>query len=106
MVYVGTTIQKPEDRFRWHKANGKKNLTFFVVHEFDNPDDMLKTEFELIQKFRPAMNKITKRPQNFNAPLSTEELESRKGNSKWCQSCLTRRVNEGYMQCYFCAKTF
>ena len=47
IVYIGTTIQKPEDRFRWHKANGKP-LVFVVLHQFDNEDEMLDKEFELI----------------------------------------------------------
>jgi len=28
LVYIGTTIQKPEDRFRWHRNNGKNFSTF------------------------------------------------------------------------------
>ena len=101
LTYVGTTVQNPEDRFRWHKANGK-NLNFFIVFEFDNPKDMLEKEFHLIQLFKPKMNKVTNRPQNLNIKLSDNELESRKNNSEWCQTCLKRRVNVGYKKCFFC----
>lgn len=30
------------------------------------------------------------------------ELSDRVGNNEWCQSCLKRRVNNGYSQCLFC----
>lgn len=30
------------------------------------------------------------------------ELSDRIGNKKWCQTCLKRRVNNGYSQCLFC----
>lgn len=32
------------------------------------------------------------------------ELSDRIGNNEWCQSCLKRRVNKGYSQCFFCQR--
>ncbi|WP_273751802.1 hypothetical protein [Leuconostoc mesenteroides] len=32
------------------------------------------------------------------------ELSDRIGNNEWCQSCLKRRVNNGYSQCLFCQR--
>jgi hypothetical protein len=102
IVYIGTTIQKPADRFRWHKANGKP-LRFTVLQQFDNPDDMLTEEHRLIKKHQPHLNKITHRRQNLNVALTQEQLDSRKGDSEWCQCCLKRRVNKGYSRCMRCA---
>lgn len=101
LVYIGTTIQDPKARFRWHKANGK-DLKFTVLHQFATADEMINKEFELISLYKPALNKITHRKQNFNAKLTPVELEARKGQAEWCQSCLKRRVNAGYKQCAFC----
>lgn len=101
LLYIGTTIQEPEARFRWHKANGK-NLDFEVLSQFHNATEMLDTEFELIKKYKPALNKIRNRKQNLNVPLSKDTLESRKGNPEWCQFCLKRRVNKGYSKCKWC----
>ena len=101
LVYIGTTVQVPSERFRWHKYNGK-DFKFTVLKQFDNSEDMLNLEFELIQKHKPKFNKITKRKQNFNAKLSPDELQSRKGDKSWCQCCLKRRVNAGYTKCYYC----
>lgn len=101
IVYIGTTIQKPEDRFRWHKHNGKP-FNFTVLGQFDNQEDMLNFEFELIKKHKPKHNKIKHRKQNLNAKLTPEMLEARKGDSNWCQCCLKRRVNKGYKNCYWC----
>lgn len=103
IVYIGTTIQRPENRFRWHRNNGKR-LHFEVLFQYDNEADMLTKEFELIKKYSPKLNKITHRKQNLNAKLSQEELEARKGNKEWCQCCLKRRVNAGYKNCYYCSK--
>lgn len=103
IVYIGTTIQKPEDRFRWHKHNGK-NLNFTVLHQFDNSEAMLDKEFELIKKHQPRMNKIKHRKQNLNAVLSAEELQKRVGQKGWCQSCLKRHVNKEYKKCMWCSK--
>lgn len=103
VVYVGTTIQKPSDRFRWHKANGKR-LNFEVIATFTDADQMLAEEFRLIQLHRPSMNKITKRKQNFNVQLSAEQLEARRGDKQWCQGCLRRHVNAGYTYCMYCGK--
>lgn len=101
IVYIGTTTQEPEARFRWHKANGKP-LQFTVLSQHDNQEEMLDVEFLLIQKHRPKFNKITERKQNFNAKLSPEALEARKGCLEWCQGCLKRRVNKGYSRCAWC----
>jgi len=103
LVYVGTTVQKPEDRFRWHKYNGK-DLNFEVLFQFDTAQEMLDKEFELIKKYNPRLNKITHRKQNYNVYLTVSELESRKSNKEWCQCCLRRRVNKGYSVCYFCQR--
>lgn len=101
IVYIGTTIQKPEDRFRWHKANGKP-FKFTVLRTFDNAQEMLAEEFRLIQKHRPRFNKIVDRAQNFNGKLSPAQVAERVGLKGWCQKCLRRRVNEGYTNCYYC----
>lgn len=103
LVYVGTTTQIPADRFRWHKHNGK-DLLFFVVGVCQGETEMLDLEFNLIQRLKPWMNKIVKRKQNFNRRLNDAELDMRVGDSQWCQSCLRRRVNLGYAQCYYCSK--
>lgn len=29
-------------------------------------------------------------------------ISNRVGNKEWCQTCLKRRVNNGYSQCLFC----
>ena len=34
IVYIGTTIQKPEDRFRWHRNNGKQIPNLDSFNEF------------------------------------------------------------------------
>lgn len=101
VVYIGTTIQVPSERFRWHKYNGK-DFKFTVIKQFDNPEDMLDFEFELIKKYNPKFNKIKRRKQNFNVKLTQEDLESRKGNKSWCQLCLKRHVSTGYTKCYYC----
>lgn len=101
IVYVGSTSQKPEDRFRWHRAN-EKDLHFTVVAAFDNADDMVLEEQRLIDINKPVLNKRQKAIHN--APLTQDKLESRKGDKGWCQGCLRRRVNRGYKFCMWCAK--
>lgn len=103
IVYIGTTIQEPAARFRWHKANGKP-FKFTVLRSFDNAQQMLAEEFRLIQKHKPKYNKITHREQNFNDKLSAEQSAERVGLVGWCQSCLRRRVNAGYTACFYCSK--
>lgn len=103
IVYIGTTIQNPSARFRWHKANGKP-FHFQIMYQYDNEKEMLEKEFELIKKIKPRYNKITHRIQNFNKKLTSQELESRKGDNVWCQSCFKRRVNQGYKTCLFCSR--
>jgi len=103
LVYIGTTVQKPADRFRWHKANGKA-FDFEVIKQCDTEDEMLDLEFELIKKHKPKFNKITHRKQNLNVRLTQVTLDARKGDAEWCQSCLKRRVNRGYKVCYYCQK--
>lgn len=102
IVYIGTTVQEPSARFRWHKANGKP-FKFTVIRTFDNAQEMLAEEFLLIQKYRPKFNKIVDRAQNFNGKLSDEQVKERIGLAGWCQSCLKRRVNAGYSACRFCS---
>lgn len=102
LVYIGTTIQVPKERFRWHKYN-RKNLDFRILYQYDNAQEMLDKEYELIKKYKPAMNKITKRKQNLNVKLNDEELNKRKDNPEWCQRCLRRRVNKGYKYCLRCS---
>lgn len=102
LVYIGTTIQKPEDRFRWHRNNGK-NFQFVVIQQFDNSEDMLNLEFKLIKELKPRYNSITHRRQNLNKKLTVEELEARKGKKEWCQKCLRRHVNPGYKFCKYCS---
>lgn len=101
LVYIGTTVQVPNDRFRWHKANGK-DLIFEVIKICENQTEMLDLEYDLIKKYNPKLNKIIHRKQNFNVALTKSEIELRKGNKEWCQKCLTRRVNSGYNFCYYC----
>lgn len=102
IVYIGTTVQKPEDRFRWHKCNGK-NFNFAVLHQFDNEQEMIDKEFELIKEHNPKYNKIKHRKQNLNVKLTDEQLQLRVGDADWCQRCLKRHVNKGYKYCYYCS---
>lgn len=101
IVYIGTTIQEPAARFRWHKANGKP-FKFTVLQQFDSAEAMLAEEERLIRLHKPKHNKRLK--QNLNAKLSQDQLDARKGDSIWCQSCLRRRVNKGYSCCMYCGK--
>lgn len=102
IVYVGTTMQKPSDRFRWHRHNGK-DLLFYVVYKCNNTEDMFDKEVELINKYSPKLNKkVTK--HNNNKKLTKEELDNRIGDKGWCQCCLKRRVSTGYTICYYCSK--
>lgn len=101
LVYIGTTMQQPKDRFRWHKANGK-DLKFTVLFTYKCHKAMLAKEFELIQQFKPVLNKIVHRKQNLNVKLTQAEVQSRVGLVEWCQSCLKRRVNAGYSKCRWC----
>lgn len=103
LLYVGTTMQKPSDRFRWHRHNGK-DLTFKVYKRFESVDEMLDEEVRLISKHNPPLNKKTKR-HNDNRRLNAKDIAKRNGDSCWCQSCLKRRVNKGYSVCYFCSQT-
>lgn len=103
IIYVGTTIQFPLSRWYYHKVHSK-NLNFVEYCRFDNEKDMLDKEYELICKYHPSCNTIKDRPQNYNVPLTKEELESRKGNPEWCQCCLKRRVKPGYKYCYNCSR--
>lgn len=102
LVYIGTTIQEPATRFRWHKANGK-DFQFTVLSQHATADEMLDEEFRLIQLHKPRYNKITKRRQNLNAKLDPTVLELRAvSGSGWCKVCLKRRVNKGYSKCMYC----
>ena len=100
IVYIGTTIQKPSDRFRWHKANGK-DFKFTVLYQYTNADEMLDKEFELITLHKPKYNKITDRKQNLNVKLNLEDLKLRKENFEWCQRCLKRRAKANN-KCHYC----
>lgn len=101
LVYIGTTMQKPSDRFRWHKHNGK-DLIFEIQAEYPTPDEMLDAEVKLIAAYNPKLNKKTKR-HNDNRRKSDKDINARKGNSEWCQGCLKRRVNKGYKRCLWCS---
>ena len=103
LVYIGTTIQVPSERFRWHKYH-EKDLNFEVIKNCETQEEMLNLEFSLIKELKPKLNKITKRKQNFNKKLSEEELNQRIGDKSWCQKCLKRHVNKGYKFCYYCSK--
>jgi hypothetical protein len=103
IVYIGTTIQNPLDRFRWHRYNGKP-FNFTVLAQFQTAEEMLDEEFRLIQLHKPQHNKITKRKQNFNVKLTPEQLSARAGDSEWCQCCLKRRTSAGFTNCYYCQK--
>lgn len=101
LVYIGTTVQVPKDRFRWHKHNGK-DLRFEVHKQYPDEQSMLDAEFELIRQHNPRLNKITARKQNMNRRLTQDQLDARRGDAQWCQSCLKRRVNPGYTKCMRC----
>ena len=103
VVYVGTTIQHPYSRWYYHSMHGKP-FEFKEEFRFDNEQDMLNKEYEMIQKYHPRHNKIINRKQNLNVELTRQELDSRKGNPEWGQCCLKRRVNRGYRYCYYCSK--
>ena len=47
VVYIGTTIQNPRDRFRWHKHSGK-DLKFSVLSIHTSAEEMLAEERRLI----------------------------------------------------------
>lgn len=100
IVYIGTTIQEPAARFRWHKANGKP-FKFTVLQQFDNAEAMLAEEERLILLHKPKHNKRLK--QNLNAKLAPEAVQARVGDKSWCQSCLKRRVSAGYSACRWCS---
>ena len=102
IAYIGTTVQVPAARFRWHRANGK-NLKFTVLSTHETAEEMLTEELRLIQLHKPKLNKITNRKQNLNRKLTDLELSNRKGNPEWCNSCLKRRVNKGFTMCLWCA---
>lgn len=100
VVYIGTTIQNPRDRFRWHKHNGK-DLEFSVISSHASAEEMLAEERRLIELLRPKLNKRLK--QNLNVKLTQAQLDLRKGDKTWCQACLKRRVNKGYSRCFYCS---
>jgi hypothetical protein len=100
-VYIGTTIQKPEDRFRKHKSEGKR-LKISVLFTCPDAETMLQEEFRLIQEHNPPLNKIKHRPQNLTLRLTTEQLQARVGLEEWCQCCLKRRKRPGYKNCSHC----
>lgn len=100
LVYIGTTIQKPADRWRWHKHNGK-DLNFELHKTCESADEMLTMEFELINKHKPKLNNITHRKQNLNVKLTKEQLGKRVGDKEWCQCCLKRRAKNGN-KCSYC----
>lgn len=102
VIYVGTTIQHPMSRWYYHSTHGK-DLVFEEYCRFDNSEDMLNKEFELIQRLHPSKNVITHRKQNLNTPLTAEELERRKGDPQWCPQCLRSHVRPGYKGCWYCA---
>lgn len=102
VIYVGTTIQHPMSRWFYHSTHNK-NLDFEIAFRFDNAQDMLIKEYEEIKRLRPSMNKIKDRQQNLNVELTKEILETRKGDSEWCQCCMKRRVSKCYRYCYFCS---
>lgn len=103
LLYIGTTIQVPKERFRWHKYHGKDFL-FEVVAVCQDEMHMLDTEFKLIKELNPPANKIKRRMQNLNRKLTDVELSRRFGDANWCQSCLRRRVKENYSTCLWCEK--
>lgn len=102
LMYIGTTVQVPSARFRWHKANGKR-LDFKVLEEHTDTETMLEREHYLIKTLRPPMNKITHRKQNLNVKLTPAQLDARKGDTEWCQGCLRRRSVTKY--CRNCRRT-
>lgn len=102
IVYVGTTIQDdPRKRFYRHKHNGKK-CKFKVLKECPTVEEMLQEEFRLIKELNPKLNKRVNAPQNHNRKLSLEELQSRVGQSEWCQVCLKRHIRAGRKTCSHC----
>lgn len=102
IVYVGTTIQDdPRKRFYHHKYNGKK-CKFKVLKECPSVEEMLQEEFRLIKEHNPKLNKRVNAPQNHNRKLTQEELQSRVGQSEWCQVCLKRHVRAGRKTCSHC----
>lgn len=103
LVYIGTTTQIPSRRFSWHKSNGK-DFVFKVLKNCKDAEEMLDEEFRLICLLKPKYNKIRTRKQNLNSRLTPDEIEKRKGDKEWCQSCLKRRTNSGYEYCYYCKK--
>lgn len=101
LVYIGTTVQLPKDRFRWHKHNGKR-YQFTVLSTHPTAEAMLEEEYRLIQLHRPRDNKITDRRQNLNVKLTPAQLEARRGDKAWCQGCLRRKPNPRSRYCRNC----
>lgn len=100
IVHIGITTQDPKVRFRTHEKR-KLIERFEVITLFEEVEDALALEKELILKYKPKYSKRIK--QNDNRPKSKAEIEARKGDSTWCQSCLKRRVNKGYRVCCYCS---
>lgn len=100
IVHIGITTQKPTDRFRTHE---KRHMieSFQVIAEFSSVEDALKLEKELILKYKPRYSKRV--IQNDNRKKRKEELEKRKGDKEWCQSCYRRRTSKGYRYCKWCS---
>lgn len=102
IVYVGTTTQEdPRKRFYKHRANGKR-CKFKVIKECPTVEEMLQEEFRLIKEHSPKHNKRVNVPQNHNRRLTPEELQSRVGQSEWCQVCLKRHIRAGRKTCSHC----
>lgn len=101
LVYVGTTMQKPSDRFRWHRHNGK-DLRFEVKCNLDSAEKMFEEELRLIKKYNPTLNKKTTK-HNDNRKANAADISKRIGDECWCQKCLKRRVNKGYVFCMWCS---
>ena len=51
VIYVGTTIQHPISRWYYHSIHGK-DLDFVEAFRYDNENDMLDKEYEMIQKLK------------------------------------------------------
>lgn len=96
--YVGVTIQRPSEKFSWHKKDGM-DLRFHAIKNFNTVEEMLAYQKNCIARLRPEFNLKDGEQED---KLTQGQIRKRKGSDEWCQSCLKRRVGEGKTKCIWC----
>lgn len=102
LMYIGTTMRIADERFTQHRLEGM-DLDFRVIASLDNADDMWDLEHELIQHFKPTLNKNKEYRQGL--PICGGLLDRPKDldlNTTWCPFCghTGQRIIYGY--CDYC----